>query len=973
MHFELFIVLISLLVTGKTRTTARQETSSATSRSRSSSSSTTSSRPTSTRPIEKANHPTEEQVTKEAANTPVIVADPVEQRWEEDAGMYTHKKFKKMASSVVVTSVASTPTEPQPPLSVSSSHFSIQQSLPLKHSALSLIETQQQQLRTVHHYQQQQPVSHHPSQRVHVPPPSPSRLVIDEHPNDQLPIRKNVCPYCNNSFAKPSVLEKHIRTHTNERPYPCNPCQIAFKTQSNLYKHSRSKSHELKVHQGIDSSYAEKVAELGDSFKEELDKPSLPPPPPPHVDQARTILISEQQQPRDFRMKATTVAIIPQQNQNHRIVNARIPQVAHLEPPRPVADSIPQHIDKIISHNQTIVETLDPLWTKKFMRHKEDQQQQPSVVTLEKASPARKFVTTNSGQVTMSLVNSKPNHQATMNLVPPGSVQVHHHQSTSASSSPLSIHLARSQPPPPPSHHAHPTLTVVPSGLRLNEQTPFMVVKQTEEAKKAEEMLNAKSVKEVWLNSHNRPSPVAQQPQHLNHHHHQHPNSLEGSMIKELLIKTRGATTLEPAGPIEQNRRDSASSNGSGGSQIVLQVTKAPFEPQMKLLPNVSLILTPTTSTLTASNLTVTSIPMSKSRILPQGLISQAPGISTSTPIYASEVIKVIYFANHLSTIFKTCFLLSLQSNMSQKSFSGTDLELHQQREYGPARIVSSQQQNHIHHHQQQQPSVIAQLREARLPEKHFRPNQELPHEDESPSKKPRLTILPHNQQIPVKTLLNSGGGIVTVSKAPIQPVHHGGLLQIAKPILQSGGRVQVANKSIPGIPVPSMAGLLTGIKNVPSQALFSLPGKRTEIVPGMPGPSKEHVSTIPSSNQNEVVKMDVVKVEADSSKAEGGFLRPNSLPLTPGSFKPKKHVMIIGGDTLVSPETPRPRKSYMLQYQNGTAYTTLGFKSSTKVYYTTIFHQQPMYVANKPRISMYSNWRVVSKVTFGFGCDLKI
>ena len=71
---------------------------------------------------------------------------------------------------------------------------------------------------------------------------------------------------------------------------------------------------------------------------------------------------------------------------------------------------------------------------------------------------------------------------------------------------------------------------------------------------------------------------------------------------------------------------------------------------------------------------------------------------------------------------------------------------------------------------------------------------------------------------------------------------------------------------------------------------------------------------------------------------------------------------MLTGGDTLVSPETPRPRKSYMLQYQNGTAYSTLGFKSSARVYYTTIFHQQPMYVANKPGISMYSNWRVVTK-----------
>ena len=262
-----------------------------------------------------------------------------------------------------------------------------------------------------------------------------------------------------------------------------------------------------------------------------------------------------------------------------------------------------------------------------------------------------------------------------------------------------------------------------------------------------------------------------------------------------------------------------------------------------------------------------------------------------------------------------------------------------------------------------QQPSVVAQLREQRLPEKHFRPTPQEPHEDESPSKKPRLITLPPNQQvqhIPVKTLLNSGGGIVAVSKPPIQPVHPGGLLQIAKPILQSGGRVQVNSKThVPGIPVPSMAGVLTGIKSGPSQALFSLPGKRTEIVPGMPGPSKENISTIPAT-QSEL--KNEVKIEIENSK-EGGFLRPNSLPLTPGSFKPKKHVMIIGGDTLVSPETPRPRKSYMLQYQNGTAYTTLGFKSSTKVYYTTIFHQQPMYVANKPRISMYSNWRVVSKV----------
>ncbi|XP_054993356.1 zinc finger protein 831 [Sorex araneus] len=54
---------------------------------------------------------------------------------------------------------------------------------------------------------------------------------------------RHLCPHCGRDCGKPSVLEKHIRSHTGERPFPCASCGIAFKTQSNLYKHRRTQTH----------------------------------------------------------------------------------------------------------------------------------------------------------------------------------------------------------------------------------------------------------------------------------------------------------------------------------------------------------------------------------------------------------------------------------------------------------------------------------------------------------------------------------------------------------------------------------------------------------------------------------------------------------------------------------------------------------------------------------------------------------
>ncbi|XP_042540136.1 transcription factor HIVEP3 [Dipodomys spectabilis] len=87
--------------------------------------------------------------------------------------------------------------------------------------------------------------------KVFVPRPSQVTLKTTEeaHKKERKPQKpgKYICQYCSRPCAKPSVLQKHIRSHTGERPYPCGPCGFSFKTKSNLYKHRKSHAHRIKA------------------------------------------------------------------------------------------------------------------------------------------------------------------------------------------------------------------------------------------------------------------------------------------------------------------------------------------------------------------------------------------------------------------------------------------------------------------------------------------------------------------------------------------------------------------------------------------------------------------------------------------------------------------------------------------------------------------------------------------------------
>ncbi|XP_004646031.1 transcription factor HIVEP3 [Octodon degus] len=87
--------------------------------------------------------------------------------------------------------------------------------------------------------------------KVFMPRPSQVSLKPTEetHKKERKPQKpgKYICQYCSRPCAKPSVLQKHIRSHTGERPYPCGPCGFSFKTKSNLYKHRKSHAHRIKA------------------------------------------------------------------------------------------------------------------------------------------------------------------------------------------------------------------------------------------------------------------------------------------------------------------------------------------------------------------------------------------------------------------------------------------------------------------------------------------------------------------------------------------------------------------------------------------------------------------------------------------------------------------------------------------------------------------------------------------------------
>ncbi|KAK0085946.1 hypothetical protein PV325_004189 [Microctonus aethiopoides] len=920
-----------------------------------------------------------------------------------------------------------------------------------------------------------------------------------------------VCPYCKLSCAKPSVLQKHIRAHTNERPYPCIPCGFAFKTKSNLYKHCRSRAHALKMEGGDGCGKVSEDSDISLSDSASNGTGTPPPPVPSSLtlissssssssstsstinlsSNTKTVKTGKIYKPKfhtDLQCmnndnETTSTSIASNSLSNNSTINSNSSSSNNNNTSnnnnKPNVEKLQEHIDKIITDNQAIVDAVDPRLHKLMQRqqslieHTKSCNEQPLNLSSVEETISRKRCysesftqeTDNKQQTTdgsiikdlllknRGLSNTNEATSDDMNFICQSckiayttADNLEAHRRYYCKGPPLSspnrdfqLDLDNRRDDCEKSVDYYNTVQPLPSPGPLLGNTRLVdtYAPQIKKSRSESVPTTLRSLEE--LSKYPRPNSLQMfggevrildntgetktmriEPRQTNSPSNDHgiinpkcATSETSSIVVRSGLHSGGTMVHKPPGTPVVSTVPSTSSISLPNTpkmlapQIIPNISTPNLAPTMSCYNYLESHLNPLTSITAYNPLTLPQAGITN--ILHGGkVIPYVPGmpgphtLSGTTAIDISHVqstgnvgYKVIPGIPGLHIISQPLNLANpvvQTSNNPSTINESANVELNN---LGQSLDSAGSIKETIYGNGCKNTNGLLSPKIQRC----LSTNSSSPPINEIAS----VESEPHHVNQSNYKIMNSqkeqfyGKSSTKFEKNYHQLMHpnDGGSGRSISPMMTMESRKRSGNwcdvnenrnhvARYDSTPPPSSPSS-SHTSSAPSSPSSHQDINRVQMSPD----DNRHLDIYSNSKINGRLQSDctpVIIMNMDSSKSDTisnlsydkleskvlnnseiietntKFLRPTSLPLKPGTFTPKRHHGITPTANtlpLISPETPRPKKSYGQLYLNGHAYTYLGLKCSTRVFYCTLNRPQPMYVTQQHGLSMYSNWKI--------------